>query len=85
METPTVKISFTVLGKPPHKERPRHNTETGAVYTPEKTEDNELRVQMAYRAKCGSFMFPKGAYIALRIYAYYGIPKSASKAKRAVW
>lgn len=76
-------INFTIPDAPYGKARPRHNSKTGVTYTPSETKRREEIVRAAYRAKCGSFMFPENSYIALRIYAYYGIPKSASKKKRA--
>lgn len=72
--------SFTVDGAPQGKARPRvtmHGT-----YTPAKTKQYESAVQFAYMMQCHGAMFPDDANIAMCIYAYFPIPKSASKKKR---
>lgn len=78
----TDKITFTVPGKPFGKQRPRHSR-NGNTYIPDETRVHEQIVAAEYVSAHGSFRFPDGAYIVMRIYAYYGIPKSTSKNKRA--
>lgn len=74
-------ISFSVPGEPVGKGRPRF-TRTGHPYTPGKTESYESLVRLAY-GECG-MVFPKGVPVRVKITAYFGIPKSASKKRRAV-
>jgi len=40
-------IEIVLLGRPRGKERPRANTQTGAVYTPEKTREYEAALKYA--------------------------------------
>ena len=71
-------VEFMVLGAPQGKERPRvaKLRDRTIVYTPQKTKDYEREIEAAYRIEC-SGMF-SGA-VAIEIYAYYEIPKSASR------
>lgn len=79
-----MKIKFTVPGEPRGKARPRtvRNKYTGKVttYTPDKTAEYERLIAFAYKRACGE-SFGKLPLI-VAIYAYYGIPKSWSNAKR---
>ncbi|WP_278941179.1 RusA family crossover junction endodeoxyribonuclease [Anaerotruncus colihominis] len=79
-------VKFTVLGEPAGKGRPRFSNAGPYVkaYTPEKTVSYENLVKLEYRRQCKDFRFPDGAPLDLRITAYYSIPKSASKKKRAL-
>lgn len=79
-------VKFTVLGEPAGKGRPRFSNAGPHVkaYTPEKTVSYENLVKLEYRRQCKDFRFPDGAPLDLRITAYYSIPKSASKKKRAL-
>lgn len=74
-------ISFSVLGKPVGKGRPRFSTANGfpRSYTPQKTVEFENLVRL---------MFPMDGYkmegnITVVITAVFPIPKSVSKKKRA--
>ena len=79
-EGSTVDVAtFTVAGAPQGKARPRV-TRHGA-YTPQKTKDYEMQVCGAYMMQCGGAMFPD-LPLYVTIWAYFPIPKSASKAKR---
>lgn len=86
------KVGFTVMGEPTGKGRPRfvarYNPQTGRAFgqahTPEKTIVYENLVKMEYLEQTGRFRFPDDAMLAMRIAAYYGIPKSASKKKRSM-
>jgi len=78
-----MKLKFTVLGEPAGKGRPRFRS-TGAfvqTYTPEKTVNYENLVKLEYRRQCGEHKYDKEIPLDVRITAYYGIPKSASKKK----
>lgn len=78
-----MKLKFTVLGEPVGKGRPRFRNAGNFVqtYTPEKTVNYETLVQLEYRRQCHDFKFEKEVPLDVRITAYYGIPKSASKKK----
>lgn len=77
-----MKVSFTVIGEPCGKGRPRTPHNGGRPYTPKKTANYENLVKVEYERQCGSYRFDDGEYIDLRVYAYYGIPKSVSKKTR---
>lgn len=77
------KAKFTVYGEPKGKGRPRFNTGTGHAITPADTASYENLVKMEWRAVYGTNAFPKEAMLDMRIKAYYRIPKSASKKKKA--
>ncbi len=74
-------ISFSVPGEPVRKGRPRF-TRTGHPYTPGKTGSYESLVRLAYGGS--GTIFPKGVPVRVKITAYFGIPKSASKKRRAM-
>ena len=76
-----MKLIFTIPDKPFGKQRPRH-TQGGHTYTPSETREREQLVAWAYRQQCGNFRFPEKTPIDLRVFAYYQIPKSASKRER---
>lgn len=75
-------MTFEVIGEPQGKARPRF-TRQGHTYTPAATKAYEQAVALAYKAKCGAMQFRKGVPLRMDIIAYYAIPNSASKAKRA--
>lgn len=77
------KAKFTVYGEPKGKGRPRFNTRTGHAMTPVDTASYENLVKMEWHAAYGTKRFPKDSMLDMRIKAYYRIPKSASKKKRA--
>ncbi len=78
-------IKFTVLGVPHGKGRPRFAKVGNYVktYTPEATASYENLVRLEYRRQCDDYKFEKGIPLDVRITAYYPIPKSTSKKKRA--
>lgn len=79
-----MKVSFTVLGTPQGKGRPRF-TKVGKyvrTYTPNETVSYENLVKIEYRRQCKDYRFDEGVPLDVRIIAYYDIPKSASKKKR---
>lgn len=76
-------VQFCVYGEPQGKGRPRFSTYGGRVTTrtPDKTVLYENLIQTEYRRQAGN-RFPDDAMLDVRIFAYYGIPKSVSKKKR---
>lgn len=74
-------VTFTILGKPCGKGRPRFSTAGGYArsYTPAKTVEYENLVRMEWE-KSGAKKL-KGA-ISATINCYFPIPKSVSKKKR---
>lgn len=81
-----MKVKFTVLGEPEGKGRPRFRKIGGfpKPYTPENTASYENLIKLEYRRQCKDFKFERGTPLDMRITAYYSIPKSASKKKRAL-
>lgn len=86
------EVKFTVAGEPQGKGRPRfaarYNPQTGKsfgkAYTPDKTAVYENLIRMEYERQCGEMKFPDDAMLDMRIRAYYSIPKSVSKKKKAL-
>ena len=78
-----MEVRFTVLGEPKGKGRPRFNTRTGHAITPKDTVNYETLVHMEYMSQCSESRFPDDAMLDMRILAYYSIPKSASRKKKA--
>lgn len=78
-----MQVKFTILGEPKGKGRPRFNTKTGHAMTPKDTVNYETLVRMEYMSQCKNMRFADDAMLDMRILAYYSIPKSASKKKRA--
>ena len=78
-------ISFTVPGIPRGKQRPRAARVGNHVrtYTPSQTVEYENLVKLAYSEIADGFTFGDDAELRVEITAYYSIPKSASKIKRA--
>lgn len=78
-----MRTEFCIYGEPQGKGRPRFSTYGGKVTTrtPDKTVLYENLVVTEYRSQSGK-RFPDDAMLDVRIIAYYGIPKSASKKKR---
>ncbi len=76
-----MKIAFTVEGEPRGKERPRFGSRQ--VYTPDKTTTYENQIKIAYYEQCGNVKFPEDSQLELFVKAYYKIPKSASKKRKA--
>lgn len=87
---PMKTVSFMVPGEPVAKGRPRFSvrkSKDGGAYvsvrTPDKTVIYENQVKLEYREQTGGFKFPDDAMLEIEIEAYFSIPKSASKKKRA--
>lgn len=86
------QIKFTILGEPKGKGRPRfvtrYNPVTGTAFgrahTPENTIVYENLVRTEYSIQTKNYRFPDDSMLDMRILAYYGIPKSASKKKKTL-
>lgn len=76
-----MKVSFSVLGEPKAKQRPRFNMKSGMTYTPKQTVSYENLVRLEYEQQCDRYKFPDDAMLKMYIRAFYGIPKSAPKKK----
>lgn len=78
------KVSFTVLGEPEGKGRPKFRRQGQYVktYTPEQTISYENLIKTEYRRQCGDVFFGQGVPLEIIITAYYSVPKSVSKKKR---
>jgi len=77
------KVRFTVLGEPKGKGRPRFAPGMGRPYTPKATVNYEVLVRMEYERQCKGYRFDDGTMLDMRIMAFYRIPKSESKKKKA--
>ena len=79
-----MQISFTVLGKPRGKGRPRFSTanERVTTRTPHETVVYENLIRMECRRQCGGMRFADDTELEMTVIAYYAIPKSASKHKK---
>lgn len=73
---------FEIPGDPQGKARPRLG-KGGNTYTPQKTKDYETLVAWSYKTQCKELFFGRGVPIFVDITAFYPIPKSAPKKKRA--
>ena len=87
---PVKTVSFIVPGPPVAKGRPRFSvrkSQGGGAYvsvrTPDKTVIYENQVKLEYREQTGGHRFDDDCMLEIVIEAYYGIPKSDSKKKRA--
>ena len=85
------KVKFTVYGEPQGKGRPRFGAKYSPaagrafvnVRTPEKTVAYENLVKLEYGIQTKDFRFGDDKQLDMRILAFYSIPKSASKKKKA--
>ena len=75
-----MNVTFTVIGKPQAKARPRI-TKKGYAYTPKKTLDFENLVKLSYLQQIGRSEMIKGP-IELEVKFYWQIPKSYTKKKK---
>lgn len=74
-------MRFTVFGKPEGKARPR--VVRGHAYTPEKTSTYEAMVCNAFKTNNPGACRLEGA-VRVEIIAFYAVPKSATKARKAL-
>lgn len=78
------RVEFTIPGEPKGKGRPRF-ARTGKyvrTYTPQDTVNYENLVKLEYQNSCGDVFFDKDTAVYMQVFAYYSIPKSASKKKQ---
>ena len=80
------QVKFTIPGEPKGKGRPRVVNRGGfsKAYTPKDTVAYENLVKLEYGYQANGFRFDDGTQLDMRIHAFYGIPKSASKKKRGL-
>ena len=71
---------FEVPGKIRGKDRPRINTYTYNIYTPNKTKDYEQYIQQNFKIKYPNYKMIEGR-ISIEIIAFLEIPKNTSKKK----
>lgn len=71
-----------VGGEPAGKGRPRFSG-NGHTYTPKTTVMYENNVRLAYLQEYGKEKFPEGSQLRMDVLAFYRVPKSDSKKKRA--
>lgn len=78
-----MEAAFTVIGDPKGKQRPRvvHTAAGTRTYTPDQTVVYENLVRYSYQEQCKG-IFLDGA-IEAHITAFFSIPKSESKKRRA--
>ena len=79
-----MRLFFSIPGEPVAKQRPRMNRFSGHTYTPEKTVNYENLVRMTFANAFPNhvpFLREKGLYV--KIEAYFPIPSSVSRKKRA--
>lgn len=73
---------FEVIGDIKGKARPRVNTYTGTAYTPNNTKDYENLIKQYFKIKYPRYV-PLEGRVAVKIIAYFEIPKSTTKKDRA--
>lgn len=71
---------FEVIGNIVGKERPRVNSYTGIVYTPNRTKDYEMLIKQYFKIKYPNHKELEGR-LSVDIVAYMRIPKNTSKKK----
>lgn len=78
-------VLFRIPGEPKGKQRPRVVSRNGfsRAYTPKETVAYENLIKVEYELQADRFRFDDGAMLSMTISAFYAIPKSTSKKKRA--
>lgn len=78
-------VHFTVPGEPQGKGRPRFSKTANYVrtYTPANTASYENLVKVEYQRLYGTARFADEELLDMRIFAFFAIPKSASKKRKA--
>ena len=74
---------FEVIGDIKGKERPRINTYTCTAYTPNNTKDYENLIKQYFKIKYPRYV-PLENRVAVKIMAYFKIPKSTTKKDKAL-
>lgn len=75
-------VHLTIPGEPKGKQRPRFNSRSNTVYTPEETFDYENYIKAAYRRYYGTAIAFKDELVCVSIKAYMSIPNNMPKYKR---
>lgn len=80
------QVKFSIPGEPTGKGRPRVVNRNGfsQAFTPKKTVVYENLVKLEYGEQTKHFRFADDDMLDMRIVAFYQIPKSASKKKKAL-
>lgn len=75
--------TFTILGEPKGKQRPKFTSIAGhpRAITPQQTAHYENLVRMEYQAQCGNFYFEDGKPVFILIDSFMAAPQSTSKKK----
>ena len=78
-------VSFTILGEPRGKGRPRVVSRNGfsKAYTPKETAMYENLVRVEYEVQTERYRFSDASFLEMKIETYYSVPKSTSKKRRA--
>lgn len=78
-------MQFIIYGDPVAKGRPKFSRQGNFVrtYTPAKTTNYENLVKLSYIEACGGAPQTLEGEVSIRIDAYFSIPKSTSKKKKA--
>ena len=77
-------VTFTILGEPRGKGRPRVVSRNGfsKAYTPKETAMYENLVRVEYEVQTGRYRFSDASFLEMQIETYYSIPKSTSKKRK---
>jgi len=80
-----MKVTFTILGPPQGKGRPRFSKIGNYVTTrtPDQTVLYENLIKTEYQRQCGGFRFLDGTALEMNIKAFYAIPASVTKKRKA--
>lgn len=76
-----MKYEFEVIGDIVGKERPRVNSYTGMIYTPNRTKDYETLIKQYFKIKYPNHVELEGR-LNVEIIAYIKIPKNTSNKKK---
>lgn len=76
-------IVFSVPGAPVGWQRAGVNRRSGIHYTQDKTRYAEQEIAIRYRAVARGWKWDPKTPLAMQVFAYFPIPKSATKAERA--
>lgn len=76
-----ILASYTIMGQPVAKGRPRFDARSGRAHTPAKTERWETRAKRQIRLERG-LVAPIEVPVVVEVFAFFAIPKSWPKWKR---
>lgn len=82
-------VTFSVPGEPKGKGRPKFSSRRvgdktfSSARTPDDTVLYENLIRTEYRRQCGDRRFGDNSPLCMTVWAYYAIPKSITKRKRA--